>query len=384
MAILPLSITGLTVDVDGERFELAGRTDVFARVSDFVYVGRDSTVTLHATGGGEVAVPTARCERRLPPRYGPAEDVPVEVRGAGVCTRQVTNFLSPESWPHADRLMAVELLTPDGNWSSYPPHRHDDSPECPVNNEEIYYFRIGGGRRLRAAPPVHVRTATIDDTVTVRDGDVFLVPRGYHGPCIAAPGYPMYYLNVLAGPGGERSMAFCDDPAHHWVRESWAGMATDPRVPMTSHALSGGSIGIGVIGFGWMGQAHSRSYRRIPTLFPERTFDPRLVVCADNVAGPLRRGDVVVRLRGGRATTGGASSSTPTSTSSSSPRRTCSTSSCASPPPRPASTCSARSRSAARPSRRRASVPPRGGAGIITGVGYNYRFVAARACTPAS
>ena len=69
--------------------------------------------------------------------------------------------------------------------------------------------------------------------VAVVDGDVFVIPRGYHGPCVAAPGYPLYYLNVLAGPGGERSMAFCDDPTHHWVRESWEGMPTDPRVPMT-------------------------------------------------------------------------------------------------------------------------------------------------------
>ena len=232
--ILPLSITGLIVDVDGERFELAGRTDVFARVSDFVYVGRDSAVTLRATSGGEVAVPTARCERRLPARYGPAADVPIEVRGAGVCTRQVTNFLSPQSWPHADRVMAVELLTPGGNWSSYPPHRHDDSPECPVNNEEIYYFRIDGADGF-GVHRLYTSDGTIDDTVIVRDGDVFLIPRGYHGPCIAAPGHTMYYLNVLAGPDGERSMAFCDDPAHHWVRESWAEMDTDPRCPI-SHA----------------------------------------------------------------------------------------------------------------------------------------------------
>jgi len=73
-----------------------------------------------------------------------------------------------------------------------------------------------------------------DDNLTVRDGDVYLVPRGYHGPCIAAPGYPMYYLNVLAGPGGDRSMAFCDDPDHHWVRDTWTTMDLDPRCPMTS------------------------------------------------------------------------------------------------------------------------------------------------------
>jgi 5-deoxy-glucuronate isomerase len=239
--LLPLSATAVTVDIDGNRFELAGRESVFARVTDFLYVGRDTELTITSAGGGEIAVPSARCERRLPPRYGPAEDVAIETRGAGPATRQVTNFASPEAWPHADRLMCVELLTPDGNWSSYPPHKHDDSPECPVNNEEIYYFRIGAAGSTDYAPHgfgLH-RTYTgdgrIDDNVTVADGDVYLIPRGYHGPCVAAPGYTMYYLNVLAGPGGERSMAFCDDPAHHWVRAEWERMATDPRCPMTTH-----------------------------------------------------------------------------------------------------------------------------------------------------
>jgi len=66
-----------------------------------------------------------------------------------------------------------------------------------------------------------------------RDGDVFCIPRGYHGPSVAPPGYPLYYLNVLAGPGGTRSMAFCDDPAHHWIRAMWEHMEPDPRCPMT-------------------------------------------------------------------------------------------------------------------------------------------------------
>jgi 5-deoxy-glucuronate isomerase len=239
--LLPLSSTGVVVGCDGHRFSLAGRSSVFARVTDFAYVPRDATVTLMSATGGEVAIASARCERRLAPRYGPAEDVAVEVRGAGPATRQVTNFMSPEVWEHADTLMCVELLTPDGNWSSYPPHRHDDSPECPVNNEEIYYFRIGraGTSEFSATGFGLHRTYTpdgsIDENVVVGDGDVFLVPRGYHGPCIAAPGYTMYYLNVLAGPGGARSMAFCDDPTHHWVRDSWNAMATDRRVPMTSH-----------------------------------------------------------------------------------------------------------------------------------------------------
>ncbi|MDH3752400.1 MAG: 5-deoxy-glucuronate isomerase, partial [Acidimicrobiia bacterium] len=235
--VLPLSAQQLTVEADGTRFSVEGRRSVFARVTDFAYVGRDTTVTIVSETGGQVALPSAHCDDRLPPRYGAAEDVAVEIRGGGQATRQITNFLSPEAWDHASKLMCVEVYTPDGNWSSYPPHKHDDSPECEVNNEEIYYFRIGeagtadytetgfGMHRL------YTTDGEIDENVAVRDGDVFLIPRGYHGPCIAAPGYDMYYLNVLAGPGGERSMAFCDDPDHHWIRDTWSDDDLDPRCP---------------------------------------------------------------------------------------------------------------------------------------------------------
>jgi 5-deoxy-glucuronate isomerase len=251
--VLPLSATDVTVttlcDGCGDTFQLAGRTGVFARVTDFVYVGRDSSLVITSVSGGEVALPSARATRSLPPRYGSADDVAVELRGAGQATRQISNFGSPEAWGHADKLMCVEVYTPDGNWSSYPPHKHDDSPECPVNNEEIYYFRIGRAGSTEYAPHgfgMH-RTYTgerpdldpsewMEENLAVHDGDVYVIPRGYHGPCVAAPGYSMYYLNVLAGPGGERSMAFCDDPTHHWIRDEWAGMALDPRCPMTTAA----------------------------------------------------------------------------------------------------------------------------------------------------
>ncbi|XVV03568.1 5-deoxy-glucuronate isomerase [Actinosynnema sp. CA-248983] len=235
--VLPLS-GGCTVEVDGERFDLAGRDSVFTRVTDFAYVPRDAVVRLSTKDGVEVALPMARAGRRLPPRYGPAEDVPVEVRGAGSATRQVTNFGVPGVWDHADRLIACELITPDGNWSSYPPHKHDET--CEVVNEEIYYFRIAGrdgttpSREGFGFHRTYTDDGSIDEDVTVRDGDVFLIPRGYHGPCVAAPGYPMYYLNVLAGPGADRSMAFCDDPAHTWVRDSWRSQALDPRCPVTT------------------------------------------------------------------------------------------------------------------------------------------------------
>lgn len=231
--VLPLGIVGLDIVVDDDAFHLDGRVSVFDRVSDFVYAPLGSVVALTASAAGDVAIATARCERRFAARHGAAKDVAIDVFGAGPATRQRSALMAPEHWPDADRLMCVELLTPDGNWSSYPPHRHDDSPECPVNNEEIYYFRIEGGADGFGMHRTYTPEGDIDENVVVRDGDVFCVPRGYHGPCIAAPGYPMYYLNVLAGPGGERSMAFCDDPAHHWVRDTWTDMAPDPRVPMT-------------------------------------------------------------------------------------------------------------------------------------------------------
>ncbi|MFE2045168.1 5-deoxy-glucuronate isomerase [Streptomyces sp. NPDC059477] len=230
--VLPLA-GACQVTIDGHAFELAGRADVFTRVTDFAYAPRDAQVTVHSAAGGRFALPAARCERRLEPAYGPAENVSVETRGAGNATRQVNNFASPEGFP-CDRLVAVEVLTPDGNWSSYPPHKHDERAEDEAVLEEIYYFELGTRGGPGTAPIGYQRVYTdgIDVLEEVRQGDAILVPRGYHGPSMAAPGYPMYYLNVLAGPHPERTMACCDDPAHHWVRASWEGMAADPRVPL--------------------------------------------------------------------------------------------------------------------------------------------------------
>lgn len=245
MAVLPLS-GSYVVRCDGRRFELAGRASVFERVTDFAYLPIGTEARIESLTGGEVALPSARATRRLDPAYGAAEEVPVEVRGAGRATRQITNFLEPNAFP-ADKLMAVEVLTPAGNWSSYPPHKHDElDPACgEIPLEEIYYFRVrdpetgGAGGRGFALHRTYDARGAFDVTVTVHDGDVFLIPRGYHGPTAAAPGFDLYYLNVLAGPEAERRMAFCDDPRYAWVRASWAELEPDPRVPMTT--AQGGS-----------------------------------------------------------------------------------------------------------------------------------------------
>jgi 5-deoxy-glucuronate isomerase len=241
-AVLPLS-GSFVLEVAGDRFDLDGRRDVFSRVTDWAYVPVDAQARLTSTQGGEVALPAAVAREPFPPVYVPATSVAIEIRGAGPSTRQMTNFMSPEVFDGAHRLMCVEVLTPDGNWSSYPPHRHDGEGECVVNNEEIYYFRVGApstgntsGGYSRAGFAMHrayTADGAVDANVAVRDGDSFLIPRGYHGPCVAAPGYPLYYLNVLAGPAAHRTMAFCDDPTHHWVRDAWLTMPPDPRCPMT-------------------------------------------------------------------------------------------------------------------------------------------------------
>jgi 5-deoxy-glucuronate isomerase len=242
LLVLPLS-GACAVTCAGQRFELEGRDSVFSGVTDFAYLPRDSHAEVVSATGGRFALPAARAGDRLPPRYGAAEGVPVELRGAGRSSRQVNNFCSPEVF-EADRLIAVEVLTPAGNWSSYPPHKHDEERDGEVALEEIYYFEVAGAPGASGVPGTPAGPGfayqrvyssgadrQIDVCAEVHTGDVVLVPYGYHGPSMAAPGYDLYYLNVMAGPG-ERVWRFCDDPAHAWVRSTWAGQPVDERLPL--------------------------------------------------------------------------------------------------------------------------------------------------------
>ncbi|MEU7896658.1 5-deoxy-glucuronate isomerase [Nonomuraea sp. NPDC049152] len=219
MLVLPLSGSCM-VEADGVRLALEGRRSVFAAVTDFAYLPINAEVRI--IGEGRFALPSAVATRRFPVRYGPAEKVPVEIRGAGQASRQVNNFCAPDAF-ECDKLVSVEVLTPEGNWSSYPPHKHDTASEHEAVLEEIYYFEGGPGyQRVYGGHEVMAEVAS---------GDVVLVPRGYHGPSMAPPGYDLYYLNVLAGPAQERSMAFCDDPRHTWIRGTWEQQQVDPRLP---------------------------------------------------------------------------------------------------------------------------------------------------------
>lgn len=231
MAILPVS-GGVTVEVESQTFRLEGRTGVFSAVTDFAYVPIDADIRITTRGPCEIALCTAEATRRIDPYRVAAQDIRVEVRGGGAGTRQINNFLSADV-ADADKLIAVEVLTPEGSWSSYPPHKHDETTEDEIELEEIYYFRIDGEDGFGFFS-CYTSDGEIDDTLRVRDGDVYLVPRGFHGPAAAAPQHHMYYLNVMAGPSPERAWRFSDDPRHAWVRDTLEQLPGDPRLPMTS------------------------------------------------------------------------------------------------------------------------------------------------------
>ena len=237
--VLPLS-GACRVEVDRDVFDLAGRESVFSAVTDFVYAPREATVTVTSVQGGRFALPAARATKRLAARYGAASEVPVELRGAGSSSRQVNNFCTPQAF-EADALIACEVLTPGGNWSSYPPHKHDEHrPGEEAALEEIYYFEVADspeGTSGIGYQRVYGTTGQpLDVLEEVSSGDVVLIPHGWHGPSMAAPGYDLYYLNVMAGPGDERAWLICDDPAHAWVRGTWDGQQVDPRLPFYTSA----------------------------------------------------------------------------------------------------------------------------------------------------
>lgn len=262
--VVPL-VGSCTVTVDGTEHELAGRSSVFAGPSDTLYLPCGSELTLTASGGAPARI--ALCGARVEDTTGggrevvhlPADRVPVELRGAGTCSREVRGFAMPDTLPGAEQILACEVITPAGGWSSYPPHKHDtDRPGQESELEEIYYFETQAvGDAASGRPPLTRGTdrgdglqpvgyqqvygaegRDIDVLVEVATGDTVLVPHGWHGPAMAAPDADLYYLNVMAGPGPERVWLICDDPAHGAIRATWEGPGQDinPRLPMGGRA----------------------------------------------------------------------------------------------------------------------------------------------------
>ena len=233
-------------EADGTTHDitLVGRGSVFDGPTDAVYAGRGARLRVSLVGPdpgpGRIALcgaPATKHAEPKPFRHLPASEVPVELRGAGRASREVRNLGLPDVLD-ADSLLVCEVVTPAGNWSSWPPHKHDEErPGEETALEEIYYVETRSTDPRGTNPVGYLRVYGIaerplDVVAEVGTGDVVLVPHGWHGPAIASPDADLYYLNVMAGPGPERAWRICDDPAHAWVRETWSDEDVDPRLPV--------------------------------------------------------------------------------------------------------------------------------------------------------
>jgi len=213
--VLAVVLSGIaSIFTKRSSFENIGRRmSVFEPIPPYsVYVPAEDHIRVEARTDLEIALCAAPADGRLEARLIAPEQVGVERRGSGNMERIVRNIL-PEQEP-AERLLVVEVFTPSGHWSSYPPHKHD------VNNlpdesqlEETYYHKLSPEQGF-AVQRIYSDDLALDETLAVRSGDAVLVPRGYH-PVSAPPGYDSYYLNVMAGP--VRTWKFHNDPDHAWL-----------------------------------------------------------------------------------------------------------------------------------------------------------------------
>ena len=212
-ACLVLLTGRANIAAGGAEFsDLGGRASVFDGPATSVYVPAGLAYRITARDTVEVAICTAPGTGAGAVRLIPPDAVGQEVRGKGTNTRHVRNILPDTA--EAESLLVVEVITPGGHWSSYPPHKHDrDAFPEETFLEETYYHRLSPPQGF-AFQRVYTDDRSIDETMAVEDGDVVMVPRGYH-PVGAPHGYDLYYLNVMAGP--RRNWVFRNDPAHDWI-----------------------------------------------------------------------------------------------------------------------------------------------------------------------
>lgn len=235
---VPLSGSMAVESSRGGWHGVGGRTSVFDGLPHALYLSRDTQFEVRAETPLKVAATRVPTEEDHPPRHVRPDDVTVEIRGGDNVTRQINDIIPPGF--DCDRLVLVEVYTPSGGWSSYPPHKHDVHETDEEGNlveadlEEIYYYLIDrpdgfAYQRIYTDPesPLHAAGHPIDELLLARSDDVVLVPEGYH-PVVSGPGYTTYYLNVLAGSA--QSLANSDDPAHSWVKDTYSGQ--NPALPV--------------------------------------------------------------------------------------------------------------------------------------------------------
>lgn len=217
---------------------IGGRADAFSGGAHALYLPRRTQLTVTAEEGGEFAATWVPTDEDHEPWLIRPEDVAVSIRGGDNVSRQINDLLPPGSPVH--RIVLVEVYTPSGNWSSYPPHKHDVHIEDEAGDlieadlEEVYFYHIDrpeGFAYQRVYTdensPMHAAGNPIDALVRVGHNEAVLVPEGYH-PVVSMPGYTTYYLNVLAGSA--QSLANQEDPNFAWVKDNYSGV--DERLPL--------------------------------------------------------------------------------------------------------------------------------------------------------
>jgi 5-deoxy-glucuronate isomerase len=216
--------------------KIGRRPNVFSGMPYGLYLPPDTRFSVEALSEEvDIAYGWCRAEGRHPPRLVIPESVEIEIRGGGNATRQINSIFPPGF--DCERLVAVEVYTPPGNWSSYPPHKHDVHRTDAAGRlleadlEEIYFYKQDRPQGY-AIQRVYTAEAKLDELIVARPDDVVLVPEGYH-PVASAAGYTTYYLNFLAGSA--QSLANSDDPQHAWVKDTWR--EKDPRLPVVSLAM---------------------------------------------------------------------------------------------------------------------------------------------------
>ena len=208
-----------------------GRKDVFSGIAHTLYLPRNTAFELTAVSELlDLGYGWCETDQDHPACFKTPEEAAIEIRGGDNATRQINSLIQPGFNCH--RLVSVEVYTPSGNWSSFPPHKHDtrkidaQGNVIEANLHETYFYKIDKPQGF-AIQQVYNDDRTLDEIAVANNNDVVLVPEGYH-PVAAGHGYNVYYLNFLAG--SDQLLANTDDPDHKWIYDSWKGL--DPRIPM--------------------------------------------------------------------------------------------------------------------------------------------------------
>ncbi|MCU7549431.1 5-deoxy-glucuronate isomerase [Chitinophagaceae bacterium LB-8] len=214
-----------------------GRKGVFSGIAHTLYLPRHTSFSLVAESEWlDIAAGWCPSAHDFPARFKKPEEVAIEIRGGDNATRQINSLAEPGFG--CSNIVAVEVYTPSGNWSSFPAHKHDERKLAPDGTlieaalEEFYFYKIDQEQGY-AIQQVYTEDGSLNELMQLRNNDIVMVPRGYH-PVVAGHGYNCYYLNFLAG--SDQSLANTPDPVHEWIFNSWKGK--DPRIPMVTAEMN--------------------------------------------------------------------------------------------------------------------------------------------------